>query len=327
MTLVVFAETLGTADRDLSVERAILGAEIELVHYACDGNEDRLMLACRDADIVLTDYAPFTNKVIEGLRRCRMISVAATGFSSIDVQAAKHAAVSVCAIDEYCTDEVADHVMLLILALCRRLPEYHDQVQREHRWQFDSLSGLACLRDMTLGIVGYGKIGQAVARRAAGFGTTIIAHDPAADDTAAAHSTIRHCDLRTLFAESDIVSLNCALSASNRHIIDANALQQMKKRPLLINCGRGGLVDEEALINALDSGQIAGAGLDVLNDETPDLLASQLTGRSNVILTPHVAFYSDASMLENRRVSAANIRHFLDGEHGYVRRYVFHAEG
>ncbi len=325
MTRVVIAELPGNAARDLSIERTILGPDIELARHVCDGDAEKLVSACRDADVVLTDFAALTRTVLERLPCCRLISVAATGYSGVDVNAAIDRNISVCAIDEYCTDEVADHVILLILALCRRLPEYHEQVQQQHRWQFDSLAGLSCLRDMALGIVGFGRIGQAVARRARGFGTTICAFDPFPDDEAAAALGVRMVELPTLLGEADIVSLNCALSEDNRHLIDANAFRQMRRKPWLINCARGGLVDEAALVEALDTGRISGAGLDVLCDEAPDLGASGLTGRSNVILTPHVAFYSDASILQNRRLSASNVRHFLDGRHDLVRRYVYHA--
>ena len=116
--------------------------------------------------------------------------------------------------------------------------------------------------------------------------------------------------------------MNCGLTTDNEHLIDTRAFQQMRQKPLIINCARGALIDEEALEKALDTGQISGAGLDVLTDESPDLRSSSLTGRSNVILTPHVAFYSDASMLDNRRISTTNIRNFLDGKDEDVRRFV-----
>ena len=326
MTRVVVAEIPENADRDLSVERFILGADVELVRHSLDGKEEHLVAACRDADIILTDYAPLTRRVIEQLQRCRLISVAATGYNCVDIEAAAEAGISVCAIDEYCTDEVADHALLLMLALCRRLPEYHGQVQDEHRWQFDSLAGLKRMRDMTLGIVGFGKIGQAIARRARGFGMVTLAYDPYPDEVSASALAVQFCELADLFADADIISLNCGLSADNRHLIDARAIQQMRRKPILINCARGELVDEAALVNALDSGQVSAAGLDVLAEESPDLRVSKLTGRANVILTPHVAFYSDASMLENREISTSNIRNFLDGRHENIRRYIHHAK-
>lgn len=326
MTRVVVAEIPENADRDLSVERSILGSDVELVRHSLDGNEGHLVSACRDADIILTDYAPLTRTVIEQLQRCQLISVAATGYNCVDIEAAAEAGISVCAIDEYCTDEVADHALLLMLALCRRLPEYHDQVQNENRWQFDALAGLKRMRDMTLGIVGFGKIGQAVARRARGFGMVILAYDPYPDEVAASALAVQFCELADLFADADIISLNCGLSADNKHLIDTKAIQQMRRSPILINCARGALIDEAALASALDTGQVSAAGLDVLAEESPDLRASKLTGRTNVILTPHVAFYSDASMLENREISTSNIRNFLDGRHENIRRYIHHAK-
>lgn len=322
MTRVVVAEIPENAARELIVERSILGPDIELLQYACDRNEDHLIDACKVADVVLTDYSPFTKRVIERLPHCRLISIAATGYDNVDLQAAAHAGIRVCAIDEYCTDEVADHAILLMLALCRRLPEYHAQVQQEKFWQFDSLKGLARMRDLTLGIVGFGKIGQAVARRARGFGMRLIAYDPKSNDERATELGVRLCNLADLFATANIVSLHCDLSDTNRNLLDATAFGQMKLRPFVINCARGALIDEAALVAALDAGQVSGAGLDVLAEESPDLQSSPLCDRGNVILTPHIAFYSDASILENRRISAGNIRHFLNGEHGKVRRYV-----
>jgi len=319
---VVLAETPEQAGRDLSIERSILGPEVEFLQYVCHGDEDQLICACKDADVVLTAYSPFTEKVIKALPRCRLISITATGFGNVDLEAAADAGIRVCAIDEYCTEEVADHALLLMLALCRRLPEYHSQVQEDKHWQFDSLQGLSRMRDLTLGIVGFGRIGQAVARRAHGFGLSIMTFDPYPNDDVATELGVRFATLREMYAEADIISLNCGLTKDNEHMVGADAFQQMLRKPVIINCARGDLIDEKALIDALDTGQISGAGLDVLEQESPDLSSSRLLGRDNVILTPHVAFYSDASMLDNRRISTANVRNFLDGKNEDVRRYV-----
>jgi D-3-phosphoglycerate dehydrogenase len=313
MTRIVIAETADNAGRDLSVERSIIGPQADIVHYICDGDEDRLIDACRDADAVLTDYSPFSRNVIAHLKNCRVISVAATGYNSIDIEAAESAGIRVCAIDEYCTDEVADHVILLMLALCRRLTEYHQQVQIEKRWQFDSLSGLVRLRGLTLGIIGFGKIGQAVAQRAGSFGLKLIAFDPYGNTEVASHLKTQFCSLSELYSDADIISLNCGLTNKNEHLLDAAAFQQMAKKPFLINCARGALVDESALISALDTGQIKGAALDVLSDESPDLSASKLVGRD---------FYSDASIQDNRRISASNLHNFLDGTLENVRHFI-----
>ncbi len=181
-------------------------------------------------------------------------------------------------------------------------------------WQYESLTGLPRFGDLTLGIIGFGRIGRAVAKRAESFGMSVMAHDPFVDEAS--------CSLDEIFAQSDIITLHCSLGPENRHLIDKSAFKKMRKKPILVNVARGGLIAEPDLVWALDQGLVSAAGLDVLQQEPPDLERSALLGRSNVILTPHVAFYSDASMRDNRTISAQNIRHFLDGNHDAVRKYV-----
>lgn len=325
MTTVLIAHTPEAASPDHDIEASILGTNVDIVRYVYDGDADKLIAACRDVDVILTAYVPLTRTVIEALPRCRLISVSAIGYSAVDIEAAADRGISVCAIDDYCAGEVADHTLLLMLALARRLPDYHSQVQVEHRWEWDSVSGLRRLSDLTLGLIGFGAIGQAVARRALGFGVSVIANDPWADTSSAAELDVQLCELQEIFTRSDIISLHCALTTDNEKFINRDAFQRMRNKPILINTARGGLVDETALIEALDTGQIAAAGLDVLTEESPDVGGSPLIGRPNVVLTPHVAFYSDRSILENRRLSAGNIRYFLDGEHDQVRKYIHQA--
>ena len=323
MTRLVVIEVPENAGRDLEIEAPILGSDVAVDHIAYDGDPSSIASACSGAIVIQTDFVPFTRDVINELDSCQLISVAATGYNSIDVDAAADAGISVCAIDEYCTDEVADHALTLMLALGRRLMEYHSQVQNDCRWQYDSLSGLPRFSDLTLGLVGLGRIGQAVAKRAAAFGMTIIAFDPyaKADDPAA-----ELCSLDELLSRADIISLHCNLSPENRYMIDNAAFSKMSRKPILINVARGELINEADLASALDEGRISAAGIDVLDDESPDLAGSPLRGRDNVILTPHVAFYSDASIRDNRTISAENIRNFLDGNHGAVRKYIHKAE-
>lgn len=322
MNHLLVIEIPENAGRDLSVEQSILGDDVEIRHVAYDGNTDSLIKTCQSADVIMTDFVPFTRDVIESLDRCKLICVAATGFSCVDVKAAADNGINVCAIDEYCTEEVADHTLTLILALTRRLIEYHRLVQVDHSWQFDALSGLRRMSELTLGIVGFGRIGQAVATRALGFGMNLVASDPYANTAVASRLGVSICSMDELLLSADIISLHCALTPENRRFINAGTFARMAKKPILINVARGELVDEAALVAALNAGQVSAAGLDVLSSESPNLVESGLTGRDNVILTPHVAFYSDTSMLENRRISAGNIRNFLDGNHGAVRKYI-----
>jgi D-3-phosphoglycerate dehydrogenase len=298
------------------------GAEIRQVTN--HGDPAELVDACRDADAVITDYVRFDRAVLSQMTRCRVVSVAATGWDRIDIVAARELGISVCCVGEYCTGEVADHTMALMLALNRRLLNYHAQVQQDKSWAYDRVGGIRRLAGQTLGIVGMGRIGRAVAKRARGFGLSIIGHDPFLPE-AQAPGDIPMAGLGELLERSDIISLHCNLVDENRALIHAGAFNHMHRRPLLINVARGGLVDEKALVGALDSGNVAGAALDVLADEPPGLEGHPLAGRDDVILTPHVAFYSDQSLQDCRRISAANIRHFFAGRPDEVFRFVHHA--
>ncbi len=314
MTTIVVIEGPENAGRVLTIEQPILGDGVDIVRTVYDGDDRATVRTCRNADVVLTDYIPFPRAVMQQLPRLKLISVAATGYDNIDVAAARDQGIRVCAIDEYCTEEVADHAMMLMLALGRRLIDYHIQVQEQHRWQYDSLNGLPRFSDLTLGVVGFGRIGRAVAKRAQAFGMSVMVHDPFVEEAS--------FSLEEVLAQADIITLHCSLSADNRNLIDKSAFHRMRKAPMLINVARGGLIVEADLAWALDEGLVSAAGLDVLQEEPPDLEQSALTGRPNVILTPHVAFYSDASIRENRSLSAQNIRYFLDGNNEAVRKYV-----
>jgi D-3-phosphoglycerate dehydrogenase len=323
---IVSTEIPETSERDLSLEREHLPAGSEICQFTYKGDSGALIEACKGADAILTAFVPFRRDVIQELNRCRIISVTATGWDCIDVEAAADNGISVCCIGEYCTNEVADHTLAFLLALNRKLMEYDRQVQMQKRWQWDAISGLKRLSGQTLGIVGLGRIGRNVARRARSFGLNVVACDPFVESEEAARLGFRLVDLDELLARSDIISLHCNLTDDNQRLLDRDAFKKMRQRPIIINVARGGLINEAHLVEALDAGWISGAALDVLTNESPDLAGSGLTGRSNVILTPHVAFYSDASILDCRRISALNISNFFAGNHAAVFKFVHHAQ-
>jgi D-3-phosphoglycerate dehydrogenase len=242
----------------------------------------------------------------------------------VDINAAAARGISVCCVGEYCTGEVADHAMALLLALNRKLMQYHAQVQHDRSWAWDDVRGIRRLAGQTLGVIGLGRIGLAVIERARGFGLKIIAHDPFVAPDGIPKGT-ELVSLDELLDRSDIITLHCNLAKDNCAMLDAGAFAKMARKPLLINVARGALIDESALLHALDTGRVAGAALDVLADEPPELANHPLTGRDDVILTPHVAFYSDRSLLECRRISALNIRRFFQGRFDEVFRFVHHA--
>lgn len=315
------------AGRDLSIERRHLPAAARIECFTYTGDRRALAAACREADAIVTDYVPFDREVLAGLARCRIISVAATGWDCVDVRAAADQGIRVSCIGEYCTNEVADHTLALLLALNRRLLAYHRQVQVDRDWRWNEVRGVQRLAGQTLGLIGFGRIGQAVCRRAQAFGLRILVCDPLVDAQGAERHGVHRADLEELLAESDIISLHCNLSAASRGILNRSAFAQMRRKPLLLNVARGGLIVEADLVEALDRGQVAGAALDVLAEDSPDLRHHPLAGRDDVLLTPHVAFYSESALADLRRISAQNVQAFLAGRPDEVFRLVLPTEG
>ncbi len=324
---VVFAEMPEAVGRDLSIEREHLPAGTRVEQYIYKGDPGALVSACRDADAIVTDYVPFDRAVLTELSRCRIISVAATGWDCVDVDAAAERGIRVCAVGEYCTDEVADHALALMLALNRRLLAYHEQVQQRRSWRWNEVRGLRRLAGQTLGLVGFGRIGQAVCRRARGFGLEVIACDTRVDAGVIQRAGAKRVEFDELLARADILSLHSNLDAGSRGLLDRAAFARMRRKPLLINVARGGLIVEADLVGALDAGQVAGAALDVLAEDSPDLVHHPLVGRGDVLLTPHVAFCSESALADLRRISAENVRAFLEGRLDAVFRLVTPAAG
>ncbi len=324
---IVFAEMPEAEGRDLSIERRHLPAGANVEHFIYRGDQPALVAACRDADAIVTDYVPLSRAVLAELKRCRIISVAATGWDCVDVGAAAERGIRVSSVGEYCTDEVADHTLALLLALNRQLLAYHRQVQTDRDWRWNAVRGLRRLAGQTFGLVGFGRIGQAVCRRALGFGLRVLACDPRVDAETAKRHGAGLAGFEELLAESDIVSLHCNLDDMNRGLMNRAAFTRMRRKPLLLNVARGALIVEGDLVEALDRGILAGAALDVLTEDSPDLSRHPLVGRRDVLLTPHVAFYSESALDDLRRISAGNIRAFLEGRPDDVFRLVSPAGG
>ncbi len=260
-----------------------------------------LLAAVRSAEIVINaGGVQFSRELIGQLDACQAIIQSSVGYDRIDVKAATERAIMVANLPDYCSEEVSDHAVALLLALARRLPRM-DRLIRDGLWgkpgvrSMDLVGRVDRLSERTLGIVGFGNIGRLVARKARGIFARLIAADPYVQPEAAAQHGVELLPLRDLLRQADYVTLHVLLTDETRHLINANNLALMKPTAFLVNTCRGPIVDEAALVEALRAGRLAGAGLDVFEHEPigPD---HPLLAFDNVIVTPHLAVYSERAM-------------------------------
>lgn len=291
-------------DRELRtpiVDGTLRKAGHELVLLPDGVSEDELIEAVRDADLLLMCYTPVTAKVIASATRLKGIVKYGVGIDAIDIGAARARGIPVVNIPEYAEETVAEGAFALMIALAKKLKPLTDEVQKrgwawpEPRWLGGDIAG------RTVGIVGFGRIGRSLARMAgAGFRARVIAFDPNVDEAAMrAGGAEKADDLLDLLGQSDFVSLHCVLTPETRGIIGAAEFAAMKPTAFLVNTSRGALVDEEALLVALGEGRIAGVGLDVFTDEPlrrEGHRLSPLFAMDNVILSPHLTFYTREAM-------------------------------
>ncbi len=288
---------------DTRVEEGVLaplGATITVGQ--CRTEEDVLTIA-RDADALMVQFAPITRRVIEQLTRCKVISRFGVGVDMVDLEAARDHGIPVKNVPDYCVEEVASHALGFILALGRRI-FLQDRWMHQGVWRVpESLGAIERWRNQTLGLVGLGRIGRKVAEFASPLGMRIIGCDVQPPKEPGAITVV---DLRTVLRESDYLSLHCPLTGDTRHLINAAALQQMKPTAFLVNVSRGGVVDTAALVDALARNRIAGAALDVFEQE-PLPADHPLRTLENVILTPHSAAISSDAVRQLRHDTARNV--------------------
>jgi D-3-phosphoglycerate dehydrogenase len=288
------------------------GLDVEVVSVECRGREDTLA-AVRGADVVMIGGFRVDAGMIAAMDRARAICGFGHGFEGVDVDAATRAGILVTNAAHICHLEVANHAAALILALNRRLVQY-DRAMRQGVWDRPAGRPITPLDGDTAGLVGLGAIGQALARRLQPFGLRVIAHDPYVEEHVPRELGVRMVgDLHALLGESDWVSVQVPLNGETGHLINERALRAMKRTAYLVNCCRGGVVDEAALTRALESGWIAGAGLDVFEQE-PTSPANPLLRLPNVIATPHAAGESTESAALSARVASRQAAAILRGE-------------
>jgi len=288
---------------DLDIEQRVLGAAGATLVAAQTKDPAQLQQACAEADAVITQFAPVNAGVVNAMQRAKAIVRYGIGVDNVDLDAARTRGIPVCNVPDYCIDEVADHTLAFILALTRQVAPHSTAVHAGRWGLLCPPAGMGALARMTVGVVGFGRIGRAVVRRLTAFGGRVLVSDPAvpAAEIAAAGATA--ADLDTLFAESDCVTLHCPSLPQTRGLVSRQRLAAMKTGSLLVNLSRGDLVDGDALVEALDSGRLAGAALDVFAPE-PIPAGHPILGQPNVVLAPHIASVSAAAVERLRRTAA-----------------------
>ena len=299
----------GSYELEMESLRAI-GAEVEEIQAS---TEEELIAAARDADAIIAGGRQISKRVIDGLEKCKVISLGSVGADAVDVAAATEHNIPVTNVPDTFIEEVADHTMMLILSTFRRLTTM-DQFVRESRWGEGRplLNHFPRFMGMTLGLISFGHVARAVAMRAKPFGVRLIAYDPFIEELVMSPYGVEPVGLSELLQRSDIVSMHAPGTAEAYKMLGEEHFRMMKPEALFINNGRGSTVDEEALIKALQEGWIAAAGLDVFEQEPPDP-ENPLLHMDNVTLTPHVASASARMRPEARRHVGQEIALVLSG--------------
>jgi D-3-phosphoglycerate dehydrogenase len=296
----------------VEIEREILNrVNADLIELE-NTDEKYLMEATQNADGMLVQRAPITRRVIQNFTKCKIISRYAVGLDKIDVEAATERGIFVTNVPDYCIQEVSDHTLTLILCCARKIT-FLDREVRRRVWEPRSAKGIPRLKGQTLGLIGFGNVARALTVKAKTIGFRILAYDPYVKSSIFLKYKVRKSTFEDLLREADFISLHIPLTGETEKVIGAKEFQMMKRTCFFINTARGKVVDQKALVDALKKGLIAGAGIDVMEQEPPDL-RDPLLKMPNVVITPHVAYYSDESERELRRKAAEQVALVLNGK-------------
>jgi D-3-phosphoglycerate dehydrogenase len=291
-------------------ERKVLAeVDAELI-VAETGKAEELVALAQQVDGILTTWAQVTTVVIKAAQGCKIISRCGIGLDNIDLETATTLGIVVTNVPAYCTDEVADHAMGLVLACARKITTLNRHIKN---WDRDAGPPMRRVRGQTLGIIGLGKTGKAVAPKAKAFGLEVIAYDPyISPETFQVHG-VKQIEFPELLTQSDFITIHAPLTSETDKMLGENEFRQMKSTAYVINTARGGIIDTVALHKALTEGCITGAGLDVLPEEPPSA-DEPLLDLENIILTPHAAFLSEESVYDLEVTAASEVARVLTGQ-------------
>ena len=303
---------------DLEIEKGILhgvGAEVIPLQAKC---EEDLFEAAEDCFGMINQYARVGWETIQRMKQCKVIARYGVGVDIVDVGAATERGILVTNVQDYCTEEVADHSIALWLTLARKLPRY-DKATRSGVWNWQTGAPVFRIRGRVMGIVSFGKIGQAIAERARGFGVELMVYDPYISQSSIEKMGCRSVNKETLIRESDFLMMQAPMTEETHHFLSFNEFKLMKSNAIVINTGRGPTIDNKALYQALTQQEIAAAGLDDPEEEPAkrsswDPQDNPIFSLPNVLVTPHAAYYSEESIRIARETAATQVAKMIRGE-------------
>lgn len=287
------------------------GLDIEFVKAQCK-TEDEVAEQAKHADAILNQYAPISRRVIESLENAKVISRYGVGVNTIDLDAANEKGITVANVPDYGMEEVSNHALALLLSWARKVTLLNNEVKRGN-WDFKACVPIHRFNNQTVGVLGFGRIPRRFIEKVKPLGFKLAAYDPFVSAEDMASAGVKKMELDEIIREADYLSVHVPLIKDTYHLLNADRFSQMKKNAVIINTARGPIIDEKALIEALENGIIAGAALDVAEEE-PISIDSPLLHMDNVIITPHSAWYSEEAMVELRQKAAKNIVQVLKGE-------------
>ncbi|MDO5041043.1 MAG: C-terminal binding protein [Peptoniphilus sp.] len=300
---------------DVEIERGIL-TKIDGLEFKPNKTKlekDELIELVKDADGIINQWSYLTKDVIDKMENCKVIATYGIGTDKIDVKAATEKGIYVCNVPDYGVNEVADHTIGMMLGLLRRIVQF-DKMIREGNWNDYVNYKVNRIEGLTVGLLGFGKIPKNIAKKLInGFGMKVLAYDPFLTEEQVAAEGATKASLEEIFTNSDVVSVHVPLNKDTKYLIREEMLNKMKPTAVVINCGRGAIVNEDDLYNAVKNKKIAGAALDVFEKEPLDL-NSPLLKEPNIIVTPHSAYFAEESVQALREGAANAVFKVLNGE-------------
>lgn len=298
----------------LDISREILSSKGIEISDLQTQDSDTIIANAKEADALLVGKARIDENILGSLQQCKLIVRFGTGYDNIDLKAATSNGIPVANVPDFCMDEVSDHAMALILAAGRQIIVGHNMAQNgQWRPMPYGMDTIYKMRDRVLGLFSYGRISKLVAKKAQVFGLQCMAFDPFVSEEIMSLTGVKKVDFKELLAQSDFISLHSPLTEKTANAFDLDAFRAMKPSAWIINTSRGGIIREKDLVQALDEKLIAGAALDVMDEEPPGT-ENPLLGRDNVIITPHMGWMSDKAPESMQRRGAEQAARVLSGE-------------